>query len=31
MDLNITRKIIDAIHNGEVNNVEWETFEVFGF
>jgi phosphoenolpyruvate carboxykinase (ATP) len=31
MSLKITRRIIDAIHDGELDNVEWEKFPVFGF
>jgi len=31
MDLKITRRIIDAIHNGELDNVETNTLPVFGF
>lgn len=31
MSLKITRKIIDAVHEGGFDNVEWEKFPVFGF
>jgi phosphoenolpyruvate carboxykinase (ATP) len=31
MSLKITRKIIDAIHEGGLDNVEWTKFPVFGF
>lgn len=31
MSLKITRKIIDAIHEGGMDNVEWEKFPIFGF
>lgn len=30
MDLNVTRGIIDAIHNGELENAETEVLPVFG-
>jgi len=30
MDLKITRRIIDAIHNGELDNAETNTLPVFG-
>lgn len=29
MSLKITRKIIDCVHEGEVDKVEWEKFPVF--
>lgn len=31
MSLKVTRKIIDAIHSGELENGEFETFPTFGF
>jgi phosphoenolpyruvate carboxykinase (ATP) len=31
MSLKITRRIVDAIHEGDLENVEWEKFPVFGF
>lgn len=31
MNLNITRAIIDAIHEGGAESAEWEKFPIFGF
>jgi len=31
MDLKITRKIIDEIHNGNLENTETTSTEIFGF
>jgi len=31
MSLKITRAIIDAVHDGSLENVEWEEFPYFKF
>lgn len=31
MSLKITRRIIDFVHEGDMNSIEWETFPIFGF
>jgi phosphoenolpyruvate carboxykinase (ATP) len=31
MKLSLTRKIIDAVHDGSVEHTEWEKFPVFNF
>jgi phosphoenolpyruvate carboxykinase (ATP) len=31
MSLKVTRKIIDAVHSGELNSASFEEFPVFGF
>jgi ATP-dependent phosphoenolpyruvate carboxykinase len=31
MKLSVTRKIIDAVHDGSLEKVEWENFPEFNF
>lgn len=31
MSLKLTRKIIDYVHEGDIESTEWEEFPVFGF
>lgn len=31
MSLKLTRKIIDFVHEGDVNSLKWEEFPIFGF
>lgn len=31
MSLKITRRIIDFVHEGDMDAIEWETFPIFGF
>jgi len=31
MSLKLTRKIVDFVHEGELDTIEWEEFPIFGF